>query len=305
MKKLFALICFCTAFLILSPYTHAHGQAEGQAPAPAPGPGMGGWGGRDFFGEAMADMDRAFAELDSEPTLRDTYYLGRAVAAHILTLYEPYTQNPELTLYVNKIAQTLVINSSAAAFRGFFVMILDTPEFNAFASPGGHIFLTRGLIEQAESEDMLAAVIAHELAHIILGHGLSMVREMLIFDEMAALAGRAADFTGNTPEAQRLMGFRNSVAAIVETMVRYGYSQVQEFEADIKALELLAAAGYDPGALAEMLRILERTQPSQTGGFNSTHPTPAERIRNIEGPARQIGIPDTRSHRVQRFRDIR
>ena len=295
MKKTFVLPCLLCALFFAATYAH------GQFPMPDTG-----FGGRDFFGEAMERMARAFEEADSEPTLEDAHFLGRAVAAHIFALHRPYTQNPALTRYVNKILQTLVINSSRpAAFRGFFVVILDTHEFNAFASPGGHIFLTRGLVEAAESEDMIAAVIAHELAHVILGHGLSMVREIAAFNEAARIAGRAADFAGNTAEAARLMGFRDSVSGIVETLIRVGYSQEQEFAADRKAVEILAASGYDPRALRDMLRILQQRQHSNAGGLFVTHPSPADRIRNVENAIGTQRVADTGAHRRARFANAR
>jgi predicted Zn-dependent protease len=159
-------------------------------------------------------------------------------------------------------------------------------------------------VEAATSEDVLAAVIAHELAHIILRHGLSMISDMGLSNEMAATADRAADFSGNSPSAQRLISFRTSVSSIIDTMMRNGYSQPQEYAADREAVAILAAAGYDPRALVDMLRILQRAQRSQTGGFNTTHPTPAQRIANVEGVARQYRIQDTRSYRVPRFRGL-
>ena len=292
MKKIPVLLCL---FLALFPAVpHLYGQF--------PFPDATGFGGRDFFGDAVARMGRALEAVDSEPTLEDAHYLGRAVAAHIFTLYRPYTRNPALTRYVNKILQTMVINSPRpAAFRGHFVAILDTPGFNAFATPGGHIFLTRGLVEAATTEDMLAAVLAHELAHVILGHGLSMIEAMAFRDEAAAIAGRAADFAGNTPEAVRLMNFRNSVSVLVDVLVRTGYSREQEFAADRKAVELLASAGYDPRALQDMLRVLEQRQGPNTGGMLATHPAPAERIRNIDDAIRRQRIADTGAHRRARF----
>lgn len=295
------LFFFLFVLLPLS-LSFANGQPEPDKPAagktPARPPS-----GRDFIGEAFADMDRAFEEM--ELSLEDSYYLGRAVSANLFTLYRPYTQNQELIRYVNKICQALVINSPhpAVSFNGFFVTILDTPEFNAFASPGGHIFLTRGLVETASSEDMLAAVIAHELAHIILQHGISLITDMSLVYEAELMMNKAADFAGNPPGAQRLVAFRKSISDIVETMVLSGYSQPQEFAADKEALRILAAAGYDPAALTEILEILLKVQGSEEGGFNSTHPTPAERIANIKGQAPRVK--DSRSYRIPRFRNSR
>jgi len=273
---------------------------HGQMPFPSPGVGL---GDRDFFGEALERMGRVLDTMEEEPTLEDAHYLGRAVAAHLFAMYDPCNRNPELTRYLNRILQTLVINSSRpAAFRGYFVAILDSPDFNAFASPGGHIFLTRGLVEAATSEDMLAAVLAHELAHVILGHGLGMIRTMEFAGDAAAIAGRAADFVGAESEAAaRLMSFRDSVSGIVDALVRSGYSRDQEFAADRKAVEILIAAGYNPRALVEMLQILQRQQGSHPGGFFDTHPPPADRIRNLEAVIRQHRGADTSAHRRPRF----
>ena len=241
---------------------------------------------RSFFDDALSSMERAFDQ--NESTLEDEYYLGRAVAANILAVYKPYTGNPALTRYLNRICQAIVINSvQPAIFKNYSVIILDSPEFNALSSPGGHIFLTRGLVEAAASEDMLAAVIAHELAHIMLKHSADIIEGMRLNDEMAAMADRASALAGNSEAASRLLSFRNSVSAVVDMLVKNGYSQAQEFEADREAAALLAASGYNPQALVEMLRILQGVQASQMGGFNATHPSPNERIASVEGSIRQ------------------
>ena len=296
MKKLFIVLCIGAFLAVLA----IHLQAQ-------TGPGTGPWGGGpDFFSDAMSSMDRAFNQNDSEPTPEDAYFLGRAVAAHILTTYRPFAGNPALTRYLNRICQAIVVNSSRPdLFSGYFVTILDTMEFNAFASPGGHIFLTRGLVNAATSEDMLASVIAHEIAHINLGHGMQIIRDMRISSEAEEMAGRAAALTGNTQAAQRLLAIRNSTDQILDTLMRSGFSQPQEFAADREAVTLLVAAGYDPGALVEVLRILQRVQSSQRGGFNITHPTPAQRITNIEPVVRQQRVQNTSSHRASRFQSNR
>jgi predicted Zn-dependent protease len=240
--------------------------------------------------------------MDSEVTQEDAYYLGRAVAANILAVYKPYNQNPELTRYLNRICQTLVINSSQpVSFNGYHVIILDSPEFNAFATPGGHIFITKKLAATAASEDMLAAVIAHELAHITLKHSIAIINEMKFTDELSATANQAAAFSGNTAAAKRLMNFRNSVSATIDTMIKNGYSQDQEFEADREAAAILAKAGYNPGALVDVLKVLQKTQSSQKGGFNTTHPSPAQRIASVE--KLRLRATDSGRYRASRFKE--
>jgi len=233
----------------------------------------------------------------------DAYYLGRAVAANILTIYKPYTRNPELTQYVNRICQTLAINSSQpVAYNGYHVIILDSPEFNAFASSGGHIFITKGLVELAASEDMLAAVIAHELAHIILKHSIEIINDVRFTDDMIAAADRAAGIAArNSVNAGQLLYFRESISRSMDTLMKNGYSQSQEFNADQEAMVILAYAGYDPAALIEVLRVLQRVQSSQKGGFNTTHPSPRERIASLE--KLNYRAPDTRRYREPRFKN--
>ena len=254
--------------------------------------------------DALSNMDRALNGMDAEITPVDAYFLGRAVAANILAVYKPYTRSPELTQYVNRICQTLAINSSQpVVYNGYHVIILDSPELNAFASSGGHIFITKGLVEAAASEDMLAAVIAHELAHIVLKHSIDIINEVRFTDEMMATASRAADIAArNSVNAAQLVYFRESITKTVDILMKNGYSQAQEFNADWEAMVILAYAGYDPSALIEMLRVLQKAQPSQKGGLYTTHPSPRERIANVE--RLRYRVLDTRKYRIPRFKSM-
>jgi predicted Zn-dependent protease len=255
-------------------------------------------------GNALFTLDNAVSSTDDEMTPEDAYYLGRAVAANILSFYRPYTQNPELTRYLNRICQTIAINSpQPEIFNGYHVIILDSPEFNAFASPGGHILITKRLVDAAASEEMLAAVIAHEFAHILLLHGINIVSDMRLTDTLTATADRAAGIAAReSQEAARAVLFRNSVISLLDVMMKNGYSQAQEFEADTAAITLLAAAGYKPEALVEMLKVLQQIQGSQRGGFNATHPSPADRLINAERMNNRYRIQDTSSYRIPRFK---
>jgi len=248
----------------------------------------------------------AFAQnADDSFSSEDAYYLGRAVAANILSSYKLYN-NTELTLYVNEICQALVINSNyPAPYNGYFVMILDSNEFNAFATPGGHIFITKKMVESTSSEDMLAAVIAHELAHIMLNHGINIINATKVENELSAVADWAASTAARqSPEAARAASFRDSITKTVDILMRSGYSQTQEFEADLEAVVMLTRAGYDPNALIDMLKVLQSARVgAQNGGFYSTHPSPEQRIVNV-GTLRFSGN-DTLRYRAQRFRRVR
>jgi predicted Zn-dependent protease len=221
----------------------------------------------------FSTLDRMFNDMENTLTPEEEYYLGRAVAANILALYKPYTVNPELTDYFNLICQSLVINSAQPAlYNGYHVMILDSPELNAFFTPGGHIFITIGLVRAALSEDALAGIIAHELAHITLKHGMKIINDMKITNKADILAQQAAALAGNSNA--RIISFRDSVNEMFYSMVKNGYSAPQEYEADSSAVEMLIEAGYHSGGLLEMLNTLKTVQSGQ-GGLNSTHPSPA------------------------------
>jgi len=256
-------------------------------------------GGNDPF----SVMDKAINDSNKTLTPEDEYYLGRAVAANILSIYKPYTQNTTLTRYLNNICQVLVINySMPAAYNGYYVMVLDSQEFNAFATPGGHIFITKSLVKAVSSEDALAGIIAHELAHIMLRHGISMIDSLKVVEELDSIAQQSAAVAGSiNGESLSIQTFRNSIKELMDTMIKSGYSQPQEFEADNTAIELLASAGYEPGGLLEALEVLQKARSGRQGGIFSTHPAISERIANLRQVPAGMVSPNKQSTRKERF----
>jgi predicted Zn-dependent protease len=264
------------------------------------------------MGLLQQDIDTGFAQLDQafnqeeELSPEEEYYLGRAVAANILEQYTLYLRNPALIDYLNHICRALVINSSKPViFNGYHVLILDTQEINAFATSGGHIFVSLGLMEAADSEDALAAVIAHEIAHIHLRHGVDLIQNMRLTQELSASGDRAADIAarGTSLQAQRNL-FAGQVREMVNVMVVNGYSQAQEFEADSLAMDLLAVTGYEPTSLIDLLQTLETAPGGYPGGFTKTHPAPALRIAKAKQTLLQYSVPDTRLFRLPRYRRV-
>jgi predicted Zn-dependent protease len=237
----------------------------------------------------------------------EEYYIGRAVGANILTMYKPYTANAQLTAYLNRICLAITANSPRPViYNGYYVMILDSDEINAFASSGGHIFITRALLACAQSEDALAGIIAHEIAHIQLEHSISAIRKSRQTQARIGAVTKAAEAVNNATLAALVDTFGDQVSEAISTMVNSGYARDQEFDADKTALGLMAAAGYDPQGLLDMLKVLESSQSSQSGrGFAKTHPSPQDRIRNVSQPVSSYQVPDTRSFREPRYRAVR
>jgi predicted Zn-dependent protease len=294
MKFIPVLVCV----LMLAPLPLTAGGSQGAAGGGAVSGSQDANGRRDAA-NALSEMDKAFTAQEEEDfTPEDEYYLGRSVGALILEQYRPYAGNPALLGYLNKICSTIVINSpKPGIFNGYHVMILDSPEINAFATTGGHIFITLGLIRAAASEDMLAAVIAHEIAHVQLSHSMEMIKSSELYRDLSAAAQRAK---GLANQADRRQIFDRSVSEMANTIFTNGYSQTQEFDADTHAMVLLAAAGYEPSSLIDVLKILDQNQPASRG-INKTHPSPPLRISNAQKTMGRYKIEDTRAFRRGRF----
>jgi predicted Zn-dependent protease len=255
--------------------------------------------GASTVSQSAHSIERALEDITPE----QEYFIGRAVGANLLTNYRIYDENPNLTLYLNQITAAIVINSSKPEiYNGYHTVILDSDEINAFATSGGHIFITRGLLNCAKSEDALAAVIAHEIAHIQLHHSIQAIKSSRVVSAVTEAGSSVAGLA-----LSELAEVLDEAAEEIVTALQEGYSQNQEFAADIRALELLVGAEYEPSSLLTMLLALEQNQPRHPGGFNQTHPMPEDRIANVQRPLRQYRdkVRDTRSFRENRFTAVK
>jgi predicted Zn-dependent protease len=142
----------------------------------------------------------------------------------------------------------------------------------------------------------LAAVIAHEIAHIQLQHSVKAIKSSRTLNAIAQTSSSVAGLA-----LSELAEVLDEAAVEIVDALNSGYSQTQEFAADALALQLLADAGYEPSSLDAMLRALKQNQ--MPGGLNKTHPSPDERIAKLEKPLRQYkdAVRDTREYRKARF----
>jgi len=250
---------------------------------------------------AISISSKAGAAAAEEITPEQEYYIGRAVAANILFTYKLWNGSAALTAYLNRICAAITINSPRPdVYNGYHVAILDSAEINAFATSGGHIFVTRGIINAAKSEDALAGVIAHEVAHIQLQHSIKAIKNSRITQALMVTGTAAGGAAAGMNVNQLTDVFNESVGEIVTTLVNNGYSRDQEYQADNTAMSLMAAAGYNPSGLLDMLRQLSSVQNSSSG-FGKTHPTPAQRITNAEKSVGSYKAANTDSSRQPRF----
>ncbi len=223
---------------------------------------------------AAASASRAMEEITPE----NEYYIGRAVAATLLSNYKVYNSAAK-EAYLNRICRVITVNSAVPElFNGYHVKILDSNEVNAFATSGGHIFLTRGLLNCLDSEDAVAAAIAHEVAHIHLQHSLKAIKASRW--TAAGVSVTSAGVAVAKSNAELATAMNDMVGDIVGDLVNNGYSQKQEFEADALAVTLLSDAGYNASAMLDMLSMIQK-QGGKSGGMFNTHPSPDKRIQNV------------------------
>ena len=225
---------------------------------------------------------RAVTKTFEDITPEQEYYIGRTVAATVLLGYQPLP-DPDLNLYVNTIGQSLAqFSKRPETFGGYRFLVLDSDDINAFAAPGGLILVTRGLLKCCETEDELAAVLAHEIGHVEKLHGLRAIKTGRLGTALSTLAVESVKTLGGEQLAEVTQAFDESINDITGTLMNSGYSRRLEFEADGCAVDILRKAGYLPGALVAMLENMQANWEPTRLDFAATHPAPAERIAQLK-----------------------
>jgi predicted Zn-dependent protease len=222
------------------------------------------------------------AEADSrrreEFTPEQEYYIGRSVAAVILNRYPPYT-NPPANEYLNLIGQALAqVSDMPEIFLGYRVLVLNSDEINAFATPGGHIFITKGLLRCCRTEDAVAAVLAHEIGHIQLKHGIQAIKQ-------ERFIGVGKTIVTEIGGEKLLESFGGAIGDFTNMVISTGYSRPFEYAADDVAQTILRRLGYDPNGLVEVLMVMGKKLQPDEAGFGKTHPPPQDRIDRVQKKA--------------------
>lgn len=232
-------------------------------------------------GESIRRGSKAIAKTFEDITPEQEYYIGRAVSASVLAKYSPY-DNPKANEYLNLIGQSLaLVSEKPETYGGYRFLILDSDEINAFAAPGGFIFVSRGMLRLCSNEDELAAVLAHEIGHVQLNHGLRAIKSSRLTSAFTILAAESAKQFGGDALRDLTMAFEGSISDITQTMMNNGYSRGLEREADAACLTIMKALGYDPVALSSMLTAMGAHLEPGGLDFAKTHPKPEKRIADI------------------------
>ena len=243
---------------------------------------------------------QAVTKTFQDITPEQEYYIGRTVAATVLMGYKP-KDAADLNGYVNQVGQALAqFSTRPETFGGYHFLVLDSDDINAFAAPGGLILVTRGLLACCQTEDELAAVLAHEIGHVEKLHGLRAIRTGRLNSAQTLLAVEAGKNLAGENLAEVTRAFDESITDIAGTLMNSGYSRKLEYEADAAAIAILKKAGYQPGALVAMLENMAQNWDPSRHDFAATHPAPADRIKELQ----KIGVTSSAASansRQQRF----
>ena len=193
--------------------------------------------------------------------------------AHEVAARLPIVDDPYIDSYINELGDTIAGRTSRSDLQWHFY-IVNSHQVNAFALPGGYIYVNRGLIESADRADELAGVLGHEIGHVILRHS---VKQMQQEQKLGVAATLACTLTNICKS-----GLGEAAINIGGSAMISRYSRKDELEADSEAVENVLRVNFDPEgipALFEVLMEQRKTEPTIVDGWFSTHPLEESRIQ--------------------------
>ncbi len=199
----------------------------------------------------------------------DDIALGQQYAPEVEKQLGGAIANQELQNYVNSVGQRAAAAARTPQFTYKYVAVNDK-SMNALALPGGHIFITRGLLEKLSTEAQLAGVLAHESVHVAARHSTHQMSQQIGMDVLLGAASKGGASEGAM-----------TVANLAGQLITLGYSRSQEKEADIGGLDYMLEAGYDPMGMAQTMQILKDNSQGGSLEWLSSHPDPGNRVEYI------------------------
>jgi len=218
-------------------------------------------------------LKREFNIVSEEREIR----LGRNASYPVAQQFGGLYDDVDLQRYINEVGQQLVTVCDRNYIQYYF-QVIDSSILNAFALPGGYIFITRGLLAELENEAQLAGVLGHEIGHICARHSAVQLSEAMGY-QVVTLAAMAAG-----PNAGEVV----QVAAALSQTMQLGYSREREFQADTMGLTYMYRAKYDPMEMSNFLYQLSKKSQGPTGYsvYSATHPDIFDRISVIRSKAK-------------------
>jgi predicted Zn-dependent protease len=220
------------------------------------------------LGVIIDTFKHAFFSTD----LKEEQDIGYAAASTLLGASHP-VDNPEVQRYLNRVGLWIALQSERPDLPWHFA-VLDSDDIDAFAAPGGYVFITRGLLLRLNSEAELAGVLGHEISHVVLKHHLQALQAAA----RTSLVGQVASYK-MAQNGQNTMLF-DKMSTAARNLYSKGLDKDDEFQADRAGMVLAARAGYDPYGLVAVLQTLENVDPKSNRMqlLLATHPSPQDRI---------------------------
>jgi len=228
--------------------------------------------------EDLLRLGKRAAESQREITVDEEVELGRGIAAKVFGA-APLVRDEALQRYVNRVGTWLAMHTERPGLPWRFGVV-DSSDVNAFALPGGTIVITAGLYDRLRDESELAAVLAHEISHVVEKHQVKAIQKAMGKDFANELAG---DVTGRSDNAL-VRRFGGQAFSVGTQVLARGLDKQDEYQADRHGMVIAARAGYNPFAMAGVLQTLDASGPQDRAMalMFSTHPTAASRIEMLE-----------------------
>lgn len=200
----------------------------------------------------------------------------------------PLLNDAQVNAYVNNIGQRLARNSGGPNFQYQF-RVVNSSDINAFALPGGYIFVNRGVLENARNDGEVAGVLAHEISHVALRHGTHQASKAYAAQAGISILGGLLGGHIGAGTANII----NAVGGIGLNALFLKYSRDLESQADVRGAQILAASGYSPADMVSFFQTLERTDTAKKTTWMSDHPAPPDRIARIQREAQLLHVSTT------------
>jgi beta-barrel assembly-enhancing protease len=234
-------------------------------------------------GEARKRISSTANDYSNLSDIEAEIRFGRDLSARILGNYK-LLKDEKKNKYIGLIGTGLAQYAGRPELK-FYFGILETDEINAFAAPGGYVFITKGALAQMENEAQLAAVLGHEIAHVVKRH---VVRKLNIKGDQGSATGGFASMIGGATGSFR-EAFEHSLLEAEEILFKKGYGIEEEIEADQFGILLASAAGYAPEALRDFLVKCKRFE-SGNPKTDSEHPPHEIRIQKMNETLQAEGL---------------
>jgi predicted Zn-dependent protease len=248
-------------------------------------------------GEQTAEEKTKQAVSDVEAELK----FGQNIAARILAR-NPMITNQSLIEYVNLVGNSVALHAGRPELTYRFAVV-NSRDINAYAAPGGYIFITKPAIDLMQDESELAGALAHEIAHVTRKH---IVKALKIKGSESGAQSGLTRFLGGVGDAGRV-AFSQTINKAVEILFQKGLPQEDELDADKTGTIYLATTGYDPTALRRFLRRVNASKGVNLKIINSTHPPFKLRITTLAKQLKSMGVinsklPKVRARFIERAR---